>query len=331
MVLSKVSTGPSFLKTSLVQLSAITNEAYNGQIRSIALSIWQKHLQAKNPQWKFITAKPFFISDKDGSAHVLAMLDERLPHMGMVGYFACTNSGTGARVLRQATDWLKSQHGLSDVYGPINGTLPSDYRLNLSDDFCFPGEPVNPKWHIDAFREAGFNVFNRYGSGKLKHYQLAMKLVLRKPSKKYSHLVVRPFDSNNQQRDFRIYHELRNLIFPFQSSYCPAISLEERIYNSSDKFDPKYTYFLTDEGSEVGFIMAYAYNDQLILKTVGLLPEYQGKRLAGLLLKTVHDQAAREGLKTAIYGMVRVGNSVYKNKHPGAKVFRKYVTMHKSI
>jgi len=321
----------SFLKSSREQLNAIAEVAYNDEIKPVAKNLWKKHLNPVNPQWKFITAKPFSVKGKNGSAHVLAMVDKRLPNIGIVGYFACTNSEVGAEVLDQASAWLKTEHTLKDVYGPINGTLPSDYRLNLDDDFRFPGEPVNPKVSVDAFQEAGFEVFNRYVSGISKHYQLLMKLVIKKSTKDYSRLVVRPFDIGNQERDFKIYHDLRNGIFPYQSIYCPAISLEERVYNASGKFDPKYTYFLMDHNKEIGFVMAYAYQDQLVLKTIGLLPKYRGKKLSGLLLKPIHDQAAKEGLKSAIYGMVRVGNAAYKMRKPGVRVFRRYVTMHKKV
>jgi len=331
MAVFEMSADLSFLETSLKQLNAITEESYSEQIAPIALKLWQKHLQLENPQWKFIIAKPFSIKGKHGSAHVMAMVDKRLPDIGLVGYFACTDSAAGAKVLEEASDWLNKEHGLKDVYGPINGTLPSDYRLNLDNDFRFPGEPVNPLWYVDAFEKAGFGVFNRYVSGISKHYQLLMKLVIRKPRKEYRHLTVRSFNASKLKEDFKIYHQLRNAIFPFQSVYCPAISLQERVYNSSGKFDPKYTYFLVDKGREVGFVMAYAYDQQLVLKTIGLLPEYQGKRLSGLLLKPIHDQASSEGLNKAIYGMVRVGNAAYRMKKPGVKVFRKYVTMRKQL
>jgi GNAT superfamily N-acetyltransferase len=261
----------------------------------------------------------------------MAMIDKRLPNIGIVGYFACTTSKSGAKVLNQACEWLKKEYDLRDIYGPINGTLPSDYRLNLSAYFRFPGEPVNPKVSIDAFNEAGFKVFNRYVSGISKHYRLLMKLVIRKPKKEYEHLTVRSFDTKKLKQDFEKYHDLRNAIFPFQSIYCPAISLEERAYNASGKLDPKYTYFLMDRDKEVGFVMAYIYKDQLVLKTIGLLPDYRGKNLSGLLLKPIHEQASKAGVKTAIYGMVRVGNTAYKMRRPGVKIFRKYITMHKSI
>jgi hypothetical protein len=320
-----------FLETSRRRLDEITNASFNEQIRPVALAVWKKHLSTNNPQWKYISAKPFYIKNKTGAAHVMAIIDKRLPNIGIVGYFACTNTGAGAEVLSQAVEWLKHSHGLRDVYGPINGTLPSDYRLNLSDSFSFPGEPVNPKWHIEAFDLAGFKVFNRYVSGLSKQYLTLMKLIVRKPKKGFEHMTVRPFDLDNQVRDFKIYHELRNAIFPFQSVYCPAISLEERIYNSSGKFDPCYTYFLVDKSHEVGFVMAYAFENKLIMKTIGILPEYRGKRLKGLLIKPIREQAKKEGLEACIYGMVRVGNKIHKTRGPGVRIFRKYITMHRSM
>ena len=259
------------------------------------------------------------------------MVDSRLPGMGLVGYFACTNSEVGARVLRSATEWLHKKYGLKDMYGPINGTLPNDYRLNLQDTFSFPGEPVNPLWYVDAFREAGFEVFNKYVSGITKHYKLLVKLTARKPKKGYRHLTTRAFDNEKHNQDFKIYHDLRNAIFPHMSIYCPAISLEERKYNSSGKFDPRYCYFLLDGSEPVGFIMAYIYKNQLIVKTIGLLEAYRGKNLSGQLVRIVHAQAGKEGIEAAIYGMVRVGNAVYKSRRPGVKLFRHYVTMHKSM
>ena len=316
---------------SLQQLNAITKAAYNPSIAPVALALWDKHLDLGNPQWKYIKYQSFYYTSQSGTAHVIAMVDKRLPNSGIVGYFACTTAVAGAQVLQQAAEWLKEKHCLHDVYGPINGTLPSDYRLNTSDDYVFPGEPVNPLWHIEAFTLAGFKVFNKYVSGITKNYKLQIKIAVRKPKKDYRHLTVRPFNTADYSKDFKIYHNLRNAIFPFQSIYCPVLSLQERIYNSTGKLDPNYCYFLVDGSVTVGFIMAYAYNNQLIVKTIGLLPDYRGKRLSGQLVKIVHDQAAKDGLQSAIYALIREGNAVYKSKRPGVKVFRKYVTMHKTI
>lgn len=325
---------PSFLHSSLAHLIEIAGKTHNEKILPIAITLWQRHLNHENPLWKYIAAWPFSIDTSEGSAHVMAMIDPRLPGMGLVGHFACSKSSAGAKVLSQAVNWLREKHGISNVYGPINGTITSDYRLNLEDDFCFPGEPVNPQLHIDAFRDAGFLVFNRYVSGIAKHFNLLNNLFIRKPSKEYAHLNVRQFDSRNPLNDLKIYHDLMNAIFPSQSIYCPVLTWEERVYNMAMKdpiFDSNYTYFLEDKKQVLGFIVAYPYEKQLILKTIGLLPEHQGKGLSGLLIKKVHDQAKRNDLKAAIYAMIRVGNTAYKMKRPGIKVYRKYITMYKNL
>jgi GNAT superfamily N-acetyltransferase len=134
--------------------------------------------------------------------------------------------------------------------------------------------------------------------------------------------------------DLKIYHKLMNAIFPDNSIYCPVLSWEERVYNVVDHdpiFDPDYSYFLEDKGNTIGFIVAYPHQQNLIVKTIGLLPDYRNKNLSGILIKRVHDQAEKDGLKAAIYSTIRVGNAVYKMKRPGVKVYRKYVTMRKHL
>lgn len=319
------------LNNSLIFLSEIANLAYNSAIRSRAIEQWQKDLDPKNPQWKYVEFKSFIFDSSSGKAHIFAMIDKRLPEIGMVGYFACTDSESGARVISQACKWLKTVHKIKDVYGPINGTLPNDYRINLSDDFVFPGEPLNPKWYLEAFELAGFSVFNRYASGRLKHINIILRNAFKNSTRVDKRFSIRPFEGDVHGNDFKIYNTVRNKIFPKQSIYCAAISLEERIYNSSGKFDPRYTYFLLDNSVEIGFVMAYIYDKMLILKTIGILPEYRGMKLSRLLLEPVHKNAMKDGAKTAIYALVREGNEVHRRRHPLARIFRRYVTMHKSI
>lgn len=316
-------------------LDEITAEAYNDKIREPALKLWAKHLDPTNPQWKYVSFKPFSVETKDGKAHVAAMTDKRLPGIGIVGYFASTDIGCGVLALDKAVKYFESQTNITDIYGPINGTLPNDYRINLSDDYVFPGEPINPDWYLETFKLAGFEVFNQYVSAISKHYSLFTKLYIRLPAKQVAaDFQTRAFGTKDPESDFLTYHEIRNAIFPHQSVYCPAISLAERKYNlgkPAPYFDPKYTYFLEKAGRAVGFIMAYPYENDLVIKTLGVLPEFRGKRLSGILIHRVHDEAKADGLAAAIYAMIRMGNSVSRMKHPGVKVFRRYVTMHRAV
>ena len=316
---------------SLKLLQEITKKTHNDQISPVAQGVWEKHLRPKNPLWGIITAKAFSIENK---AHVIAMVDPRLPGIGLVGFFGCTSTEVGVQILNRACKWLKNEHGIKDVYGPIHGTITRDYRFNLDEDFKVPGEPVNPSFYIDAFRMAGFEIFNQYVSGMSKHYKIFNKLFVRVPSKKYSHLTLRPFGSQGQIEDLRIYHELMNEIFPSQSIYCPVISWEERYYNRADKnivFDPNYSYFLEDGKKAIGMIIASSYENKLLISVLGVLPKYRGHHVSGLLIRKAHEQAANNGLEAALYGMIRVGNQVYRMKRPGAKIYRRYITMRKQI
>jgi len=317
---------------SLEILKQITRITHNPEISPVALSIWEKHLQPENPLWGFITAKSFSIGDE---AHVIAIIDPRLPELGLVGFFGCKNTTDGSRVLQGACEWLNKEHNIKSIYGPINGTITRDYRFNLSENFRVPGEPVNPRFYIDAFSEAGFKIFNRYVSGISKHYGIFNKLFIRvPPTNKYSDLNLRQFNVDGQMDDLKIYHDLMNQIFPSQSIYCPVISWEERRYNVAGKnpiFDPDYTYFLEDKGSPVGMIIASEYENKLSIDVLGVLKEYRGQHVSGLLIRRVHEQASSEKLEAAIYALIRVGNQVYRMKRPGVKTYRHYITMLKSM
>ncbi len=322
-------TKPTFLADSLAQLKTLTLASYSPEAAPIANAIWEKHLQTSNPLWKYLTAKPFSTKTSHGSAHIIAMIDKRLPNQAVVGYFACTNNESGTIVIKEAVDWLRQHVAIKAVYGPINGTATSDYRLNLDDDYWYPGEPINPKCQIKAFQDAGFTISNRYVSGEVKHYRLYSKLFVRIP-KPSETIKLRPFNSKHQLSDLSAYHELMTTIFPKLSVYCPPLSWQERVYNFKDKtplFDSRYCYFLEDQKQPIGLIIAYVHDNRLIIKTVGLLSEYRGRNLSNILVMRALELATEDNLDSVIYAMVRVGNAAYKKKRPGLRLVRRYVTM----
>ncbi|MDB5179287.1 MAG: GCN5-related N-acetyltransferase [Patescibacteria group bacterium] len=323
-----------FLATSLRQLTAITNVAYGEEIRSVAQAVWDKQLHPNNPLWEHLVAKAFSIESADGTAHVIAFTDERLPDLGIIGFFGATTLDAGVAVLKLAEHWLATQPGVTRVYGPINGTITYDYRLNDASDYKIPGEPVNPAWYLDVFRAAGYRDFNHYVSGQTRYFGLFIRLFVRTPRVPLASLKVRHFDASAKLDELRHYHELMNAIFPSQSIYCPVLSWEERRYNLGGLepiFNSDYSYFLEDDGRPVGFIVAFPHDDQLVIKTIGVLPEYRGKRVSGLLIHRVHQQAKKDGLKIAVFSTVRVGNSIYRMRRLGVRTTRRYVTLSKLI
>lgn len=322
------------LEESILQLTEIINKTHNEKYRKLIIKKWKKHLNEANPIWNHLEVKKSFIKKSDDSAHSYAIIDKRLPNIGLIGYFETTNKELGHEVLKDNCEWLRAK-GIKEVFGPINGNITVDYRFNLSEDYVVPGEPINPGWYIDIFKESNFDIYNRYVSGISRHYSVFIKFIsLYRPTIDISNLSLRSIESRNGTKDLSIYHNLMNAIFPFNSVYCPKISLKERLYNISDDlniFDPKYSFFLEDNDRPIGLIVAYSHNNDLIIKTLGIIPEYQNKKLSGLLIKKVHDQAKKDNLNNAIYSTIRVGNRVYKMKRPGVKIFRKYITLRRFL
>lgn len=315
---------------SIAQLTEIVNKTHNILYKDLVIEKWKKHLNEKNPIWNYLDVKKSFIKKSGNSAHSIAFIDKRLPSIGFIGFFESTNKVLGHKVIEENCEWLKGKN-IKQIFGPINGSITVDYRFNLSEDYIVPGEPINPRWYIDVFKESNFDIYNRYVSGISRHYSVFIKFInLYRPTMDTKNICLRPIETKNGLDDLKVYHNLMNAIFPSNSIYCPKISLKERLYNIRDDlniFDPKYSFFLEDDGEPIGMIVAYSYNNDLIIKTLGIIPEYQNKRLSGLLIKKVHDQAQKYGLNNAIYSTIRVGNRIYRMKRPGVKIFRRYVTL----
>ena len=321
-----------FLPASLEALLTLTERSHPPPITGPAEAIWRHHLRTDNPLWQRVVARPFAVTGPGGPrAHVLAVVDRRLPGLGLVGFFACTDSAAGVHVLDQAGVWLRDRFGLDAVYGPINGTITRDYRFNLAADYQILGEPVNPTFYPQVFEQAGFQVFNRYLSGRCHQYQPLVDFLCQlKPPPSSADYRLRPFGSESPAADLRTYHRLMNRIFPAKSRYCPRISLAERRFNLGPRtplFDPRYSYFLDDRDQPVGLVVGFAHRGQLVLKTLGVLPSHRRRNLSNLLIKRVHDQAAADGLGAAIYSTVRAGNEIDRLERPGVEVFRHYVTL----
>ena len=325
-----------FLPASLKALLTLTERSHPPPIAGPAEAIWRHHLRAANPLWQRVTARPFVAAGPHGPrAHVMALIDRRLPSLGLVGFFACTDPEAGVQVLDEASVWLCDQSHADAVYGPINGTITRDYRFNLAADHQIPGEPVNPSFYPGVFEQAGFEVFNRYLSGRCVEYRVLVDFFCQvRPPPSSADFQLRPFGAESPTADLRAYHRLMNQIFPANSIYCPRISLAERRFNLGPlmpRFDPRYSYFLDDGGQPVGFVVGLVHRGQLVIKTLGLLPSHQHLNLSTMLLKRVHDQAAADSLGSAIYSTVRAGNAIDRRDRPGVETFRHYVTLRRDL
>jgi RimJ/RimL family protein N-acetyltransferase len=85
---------------------------------------------------------------------------------------------------------------------------------------------------------------------------------------------------------------------------------------------------LVKEGEEViGFCRFVEEDSQtIIVKTIGILPAYQGKGLGNAMAYKLHESIVERGYQTALYALIFEGNRVNRMPRDTAEFFRRYKT-----
>lgn len=88
-----------------------------------------------------------------------AIRDEDGTAVGLIGFFECIEDPIVATVLLDAArDWLRDQHGLRRIWGPMNFDIWHSYRFMTQgfDQAPFYGEPDNKAYYPAYFEHYGF-------------------------------------------------------------------------------------------------------------------------------------------------------------------------------
>src|SRR4029077_4517372 len=72
-------------------------------------------------------------------------------------------------LLLSAVEWLRSEHGVQRIRGPLNFDIWHGYRFMTRgfERARFFGEPCNPPYYPDLFKRSGFAVCRRWSSFEL--------------------------------------------------------------------------------------------------------------------------------------------------------------------
>ena len=240
------------------------------------------------------------------------------PDKGYIGCFEMTDKDSGKRQLEQYVKQLKSA-GHKRIIAPINGDTWHTYRLVSwsSNEPAFPMEPQNPLWYNEVFEEAGFKPLQKYRSDKfdLSHVQPLpnkdMTLHLRDFEEAYlrliHHISLRGFDEN-----FLYSH----ITFEnFNKLYQPMLPM----------IDKELVVIAESGNSPVGFMFAFAAGENLILKSMAVLPEFRSKGIGAKMMNHVLLAGQRKGLKSAIAALMSEGNNSHEiiSKY-GSEKIREY-------
>ena len=317
----------------------------------------EKQLAPGYPLWRRCEHALFVHAD---DARCSAIVNPRLAEAdgtpyGQVGWFeAATEDGAG-RVLDEACAWLR-ERGCRTALGPMNGSTWHSYRFAVGDAGGEPGfllEPTNPPdypvwWERHGFARHGVEYFSSVQDNTEAARTLATASAVA-DGKGYR---VEAIDLAGLDAALRKIHEISLLVFRANPLFS-EIDWEEfaALYDGIERvLEPRLVHWLRDPAGaiagfgfglpdraeavrrmrgESGLLAKLRYLTgprarRSIFKSMGILPEHQGKGLASALF---HRQAAESialGMPTGIRALMAGGNRSFETGRDLHRVIRTY-------
>ncbi len=195
------------------------------------------------------------LKDKDGTP------------VGTIGFFECINDYAVAQDLfDSAIHWLRDEHGIRRIWGPMNFDIWHGYRLMTRGfgERPFPGEPYNKPYYQEFFERYGFAARQNWSSVEVTGRD-ALEKIIAPPAPYYQKLLDRGFHFEPFGRG-KVKDNLHKLHSMVMSSFggmlgFTAISLAEFetvCIASWEAFHPRLLTFVYNEKNlPVGFSAAF--------------------------------------------------------------------------
>lgn len=292
-------------------------------------------------------------------AHVSpSLVDEHGVPYGMLGFFEAYDNAAAVKALFQhATAWLRNA-GAGPIIGPINGDTWHNYRLNVGpfDEHPFLMEPNNPAYYAKLWEANGFVPLEQYYSAAVNNIPAASdntaRIAARVASRGYK---LRRIEPARLERELETIYRISQKIFAQNFLYSP-ITLDEfrdLYHGSASLIDPDFVWFARepDSDEDVGFVFAFPdvieavasmrgkrnliarlrflhlrkNADTLNIKTLGVLPAFQGTGVAVALMHQVYRMAAKRKFRSVNLCLIRDGNPSGRMEGGQGTVSRRYV------
>lgn len=264
-------------------------------------------------------------------AHIALIIDKRLP--AGEAFFGFLEIPEDISVFNSLWENLTKEarsQGISVLKGPINGSIWHQYRCikeSNNSDF-FKTELVCEPYYYNFLISKNPNTEIEYYSASREKYDIVLKMI---SEDAYTKLETAGFSikvaTQVGHEDLTKIAEISKTVF--KNSWCYT-ELNEReflhLYSHEKLSAHLNTIYLLYRGQEIiGFCSTFKEDDTtLILKTICILPPYQGRGLGNALAYKIHLDAKREGFKKIIYALIREGNDIKKFPKEEAVIFRRY-------
>ncbi|HTE49088.1 MAG TPA: GNAT family N-acetyltransferase [Candidatus Paceibacterota bacterium] len=283
---------------------------------------------------------PHFIIIKDGEnvvGHCALILDSNLKKgEAFFGFLDVIDDFNTFKILWQSLIKLAKSKNIRILKGPINATAWHQYRvMSFSDnsDF-FKSELFCEAYYYEFYKTQQPSKEILYHSGFRENFKFLISLT--EPAYKAAienGLIIDEIKNISYEQLGEIL-DISKVVFKDNWAYTD-LSMEsfESLY-SSQKLSTHLNkiYFLRSGDKILGYLSSLIENDDtLILKTIAILPEFQGKGLGNALVYKAHLDAQEKGYKNIIYALIREDNNIKNFPKEEAVVFRKYSTFEFNI
>lgn len=282
-----------------------------------------------NPNVTFI---PFSaIENKELVAHIALIIDKRLGKSeAFFGFFESKEDVALIKSMWNSLVKEAKRLGISTLKGPVNGSVWHQYRCIKETDGSeyFKTEPMSEVYYYKLLTILKPVSEVLYYSASRKKFDKVMGII----EARFKTLAEVGFHiqevTNVNYEQLRNIAEISRIVFSKNSwGYTDLTEKEFLQLYSSDKLKQHLNrlYLLYKDKQIIGYCGVTIENaNTLILKTICILPEYQGLGLGNALAYKVHLNTQKEGFRKVIYALIREGNKVKNFPKDDTVVFRRY-------
>ena len=280
--------------------------------------------------------KGYFIkvyNNADLIAHVGLILDERFKNgEAIFGFFECVNDKSVFDNLWQTLTKLEKEKNINCIKGPINATTWHQYRITVPSQSNYPlftSEPLNENYYYEFLKDKAPSECIFYYSGLRKKFDAILQAT--KPDFLKTTKEGLKIKINNAIRidDLGEILALSNNIFKNNWGFV-SFNEEEFIdlYSESklDKFIQS-VYLAYFNSELIGFCSLIKKEQTLIIKTIGIVPEFQSKGIGNAIIHKVHRDAINSGIDNIIYALIYNENKVKHFPKEDTFKIREYICL----
>lgn len=236
-----------------------------------------------------VPSEAFFFEDPTGEFFGRILLQGSVldPELGHWGLFCLSGQEKHQQMLiqlwPQIEKWFQD-YGIKKIVGPYLYTTFFPYRVRTDDlPQRYAWEPNQPKRDVDILLKLGFEVHQTYFTNFIDGYGIFET----KGTKEYEEAVKQGFKFRQMtketiEQDVRIIYDLSMQGFTDNYLFAPIpFELFKSIYVPSFQSVDLSTSCIQEDsnGKPIGFNFTFVLDDQIVIKSVCVLPEYRGKGL----------------------------------------------------